>query len=177
MVFSKITYLCTNIKKPKAMKTTFNLFVAMLLLMLPMLSHAQNMNNVPFTINNSYFASVDNEVFQKKFNSEKEFLRHFHPAFVNADVKSQKIDFTKKFAIALVGEVTNIPTEYEIISVKVVNEELLVSYKETTKGDPGSCKIKPQTILVLDMKYARMNVNYERIVTETVTTTDTQQTK
>lgn len=142
------------------MKKSINFIVAAILLALPIISMAQN--NVPYKINNNYFAKNENEVLTKKITSEAEFLRHFNPAFVNKNIESQKIDFKKQFVIVLTGEVTNRPTEYDILSVTEQNGELIVSYSIKEKDAKQSYKIKPQTILVLDMKYARMSVNYER---------------
>lgn len=146
------------------MKNSIKLILTAILIALPLVSWAQN--HVTYKENNSYFAKNESEVLMKKITSEAEFLRHFNPAFVNKDVESQKIDFKKQFVIVLTGDVTNRPTEYVINSVTEKNGELFVTYTIKENETEGSYKIKPQKILVLDMKYARMSVNYERQIIE-----------
>lgn len=146
------------------MKNSIKLILAAILFALPFISQAQN--NVPYKENNSYFAKNESEILMKKITSEAEFLRHFNPAFVNKDVESQKIDFKKQFVIVLTGKVTSKPTEYHINSVTEKDGELFVTYTVKENDTEESYKMKPQKILVLDMKYARMSVNYERQIIE-----------
>jgi len=161
-IFSpKINSKTQHSKTINNMKNTIKLIVATLLLAMPVLSMAQKEVTVPYKTNTSYSVMGDHTILSKKFNSEKEFLRYFQPTFVNGSVKEQKIDFTKQFAIALVGDMTSSDVRYTIDSITAYNGELTVHYTIDKKDTQLSYRMKPQVIMVLDMEYARMPVNFE----------------
>ena len=113
--------------------------------------------NVPFTVAKNYF--VKNTVKAGGLQNPKiETKENFDSIFgaattMDKNGKPTEIDFSKYYAIAVIGDETDIATEMSPVTLqKNDKNEITLNYK-VTKGSKQSFRIRPLLIVIADKIY------------------------
>lgn len=87
--------------------------------------------------------------------SSEELNRYFGQATVmGKNGKPTYIDFNKKYAIAIIGQDTNIDTDIKITSIKKRKDGCVtVRYKMVQTGEPKSYSTTPCLLVTIDKKH------------------------
>lgn len=112
--------------------------------------------NVPYAVVKGYFVKNDADLSllkNGKITTEKDFLALFGAAAVmGEDGKPTIIDFSKQYAIAVVGEKTDLSVSMTPLTLAKEGDNLTFTY-EYKEGEKQSYTIQPLLIVAVDSKY------------------------
>jgi len=111
-------------------------------------------DTVPYAIVNTYFVRNDVDSVPTVITSEAQLEQYFGmAAYMGKGGEPTKIDFSKRFVIAVVLPVTDISTEiYPASLTGNANRELVFTCR-IENGDRQSYTIRPFTMIMVDKRY------------------------
>lgn len=114
-------------------------------------------NSVPFEQARGYFVvnTLDNkQVESLKITTQNEFDAYFgSAATMGKSGLPTKIDFDKQFVVAIIGQVTDKTTSFDVVSFKDKVQFVEFIFEVHTSDQTQSYSIHPYTMLVVDKKY------------------------
>lgn len=113
-------------------------------------------SDVPYIIAKNYFVNNDigeNDLPNYKITSQIDFDKYIGQATLEGESgKPTPIDFSKQYVILVVGSLTDIYTEWSVVSLKQKDETIVLEYKQT-QGEKQSYTIQPFLLLIVDKTY------------------------
>jgi hypothetical protein len=111
--------------------------------------------DIPFSIAANYSLKENANIKQfknHKITSQKEFDKYFEVVSSTQKEPITSIDFSKKYAIVVVGKATKKPTTYDVNYLKFKGSRIVLSY-DIEEGEKQKDTQQPVLILVVDKKY------------------------
>lgn len=117
---------------------------------------------IPYTLANNYFVKNNFKIdsfLSLKITNKSDFDAIFGMATTMGESgKPTPIDFSKQYVIALIGKETDYSTSFFVNSLKEINNQIEVSYKETVSTQQQTYAIIPFTILLVNNTYNKQLV-------------------
>lgn len=111
---------------------------------------------VPFIEAKNYFVAntyKDEALPNPKITSQEEFNKYFGmAATMGENGKPTAIDFSKQYAIAVIGKTTDKATTLQINSLKKDGDSIVLNYSQT-EGEKQSYKMRPFLLIVVDHQH------------------------
>lgn len=112
--------------------------------------------DVPYIVANNYFVRNDfkKENFAGPRISSKEVFDSIfgEAAFMGPRGKVTPIDFSRQYALTVIGEPTDRHTEIVVTSLKQKDSSIVLSYK-TVVGEKSLAVTQPMLLIIVDNKY------------------------
>jgi hypothetical protein len=112
--------------------------------------------DIPYKEATNYFVKntyKDGDLVQQKISSQSELDKILGLGMtMGENGEKSRIDFSKEYAIVVIGELTNKDNNINIISLKKRNEHIILTYKKS-EGDTQTYYMRPVKVILIDNKF------------------------
>ncbi len=112
-------------------------------------------SEIPFSVADNYSLKEDANIKQlrdHKITSQKEFDKYFEVAATSKNEEETSIDFSKQYAIVVVGKATKKSSVYDVNYLRIKGSQIELSYN-IEEGEKQKNTQQPVLIILVDKKY------------------------